>query len=55
MFCSIEYSDIWKFIQYIIHNINIHKVLKNGPKNKTIPSFDGENHAESKYIIRNEF
>ena len=36
-------------------NIRIHKVLMNGPKNKTIPSFDRENHVESKYVIRNEF
>ena len=44
-----------KFIQYNICDIKIHKVLKNGPKNKAIPSFDRENHVESKYIIRNEF
>ena len=39
IFCSTELSDIWKLTQYIMYNIEIHKVL-NGPKIlKTIPSF----------------
>ena len=33
IFCSIELSDIWKLTQYIMYNIEIHKVL-NGPKIK---------------------
>ena len=38
-----------------MYDIKNHKVLMNGPKNKTIQSFDRKNHVESKYIIRNEF
>ena len=36
-------------------NIEIHKVLKNGPGLKTIPSFERGDQIESKYIIRTEF
>ena len=32
-----------------------HKVLKNGPKIKTIPSNERGDHVESKYTIKNEF
>ena len=39
IFCSIELSDMWKLTQYIMYNIEIHKVLKTGPKNENIPSF----------------
>ena len=35
--------------------IEIHKLLKNGPKIKTIPSFQRGDHVESKFIIRTEF
>ena len=35
--------------------MKIYKVLKNGPKNKTIPSLEIEDNVESKYIIENKF
>ena len=35
--------------------MEIHKVLNNGPKIKSFPSFERGDHAESKYIIENEF
>ena len=34
IFCFIELSDMWKLTQYIMYPIEIHKVFKNGPKNK---------------------
>ena len=40
---------------YLIKTKKNPKVLKNGPKIKTIPSFDQEYHVESKYIIRYKF
>ena len=36
--------------EYLIEQ-NIQKVSKNGPKIKTIPSFERGYHIESKYII----
>ena len=33
--------------------MKIHKLLKNGPKNITIPSFERGDHVEFKYIIEN--
>ena len=38
-----------------MYNIKIHKVLKNGPKIKTIPSFQRRDHVEFKYIIKTEY
>ena len=38
-----------------MYNMDIHIVLKNGPKIKSIPSFERGDHVESKYIIKNEF
>ena len=35
--------------------MEIHKILKKGPKMKSIPSFERRDHVESKYIIENEF
>ena len=35
--------------------MEIHKVLENGPKAKTMPSFEREDHIESKYIIEKYF
>ena len=35
--------------------MEIHKVLKNGARIESIPSFERRNHIESKYIIKNEF
>ena len=35
--------------------MKIHKVLKNGPKIKSIPSFEIGDQVESKYIIKNDF
>ena len=55
MSCSIKYLEIWKFTQYIIHIINIRKVLKKGPKIKSIPSFERGDHVDFRYIIKNEF
>ena len=37
----------------VIVPLNIQTVLKNGPKNKTIQSFEREDCVESKYIIEN--
>ena len=38
-----------------MYNMEIHKVLENGPKKtKTITSFERD-HIKSKYIIRNDF
>ena len=34
IFLFIELSDMWKLTQYIMYPIEIHKVFKNGPKNK---------------------
>ena len=44
-----------KFTQYIICNIKAPKVLKIGPKIKTMPSLERGYDVESKYIIKNEF
>ena len=55
IFCSIELSDIWKLTPYVMYNIEIHKVLKNGPRIEPIPSFERRDHVESKYIIENDF
>ena len=39
-----------------MYTIEIHKVLKNGPKNlKNVPSSKRGEHVEYKYIIKNEF
>ena len=42
---------------HIIHtyNIEIYKLLKNGPKSKNYTIFERGDHAESKYVIRNKF
>ena len=34
IFCSIKSSVIWILTGHKIYNMEIHKVLKNGPKNK---------------------
>ena len=44
-----------KFTQYIIYNIKTPKVLKNGPKIKTMTSLKRGYDVESKYVIKNEF
>ena len=38
-----------------MYSIEIHKLLKNGPKNKKVPLFKRGEHVKYKYIIRNEF
>ena len=38
-----------------MYNIEIHKVLNNGSKIKTIPSFERGDHVEFKYLIKSEF
>ena len=49
-------SDLWKLTQYIKYNIEIHRVLKNGAKNKkTLSSFKRGEHVEYKYILKNDF
>ena len=51
-----EIFVVWKFNQHIMYNIEIHKALKNGPKNlKNVPSSKRGEHVEYKYIIKNEF
>ena len=37
-----------------MYNVEIHKVLKNDPKIKTIPLFERGHHLESNYIIENK-
>ena len=44
-----------KFTQYIIYNIKAPKVLKIGPKIKTMPSLERRYDVESKYIIKITF
>ena len=34
-----------------MYNIKIHKVLRDGPKNKTIPSFEIKDHVKYKYTV----
>ena len=55
IFCSIKSSVIWILTGHKIYNMKIHKVLKNGPKIKSIPSFERGDHAKSKYIMKNKF
>ena len=51
-----EIFVVWKFNQHIMYNIEIHKALKNGPKNlKNVPSSKRGEHVEYKYIIKNDF
>ena len=38
-----------------MYNIEIYKLLKNGPKSKNYTIFERGDHAESKYVIRNKF
>ena len=38
-----------------MYHIEIYKVLKNGPKIETIPSFERGEHIEYKCILENEF
>ena len=44
-----------KFTQYIIYNIKAPKVLKIGPKIKTMTSLERGYDVESKYITKDEF
>ena len=48
-------SDEWKFTQYMMHGIEIHKVLQNGPEIKTIPPFKRGEHINTNIWSENKF